>query len=86
MPVYGSNPGSTADPRGAYPAMSPGNKLYSIVRKADELMTPPVDSSNTENPKFSIESAGGSQPHNNMQPYLCVSFIISLFGAFPSQT
>lgn len=86
MPVYGSNPGSTADPRGAYPAMSPGNKLYSIVRKADELMTPPVDSSNTENPKFSIESTGGSQPHNNMQPYLCVSFIISLFGAFPSQT
>jgi microcystin-dependent protein len=29
---------------------------------------------------------GGSQPHENMQPYLCVSFIISLFGIFPSQT
>jgi microcystin-dependent protein len=29
---------------------------------------------------------GGSQPHENMQPYLCVSFIISLFGLFPSQT
>ena len=27
---------------------------------------------------------GGSQPHNNFQPYLCVSFIISLFGIFPS--
>jgi microcystin-dependent protein len=26
---------------------------------------------------------GGSQPHENMQPYLCVSFIISLFGVFP---
>lgn len=29
-------------------------------------------------------SAGGSQPHENMQPYLCVSYIISLFGIFPS--
>jgi microcystin-dependent protein len=28
---------------------------------------------------------GGSQPHDNMQPFLCISFIISLFGIFPSQ-
>ncbi len=31
----------------------------------------------------SVQAAGGSQPHSNMQPYLCVSFIISLFGIFP---
>jgi microcystin-dependent protein len=29
--------------------------------------------------------SGGSLPHNNMQPFLCVSFIISLFGVFPTQ-
>ena len=29
---------------------------------------------------------GGSQPHTNVQPYLCVNFIISLFGIFPSPT
>ena len=34
----------------------------------------------------SITPIGGSQPHTNMQPYLCVSFIISLFGIFPSPT
>jgi microcystin-dependent protein len=34
----------------------------------------------------SIGSVGGSQPHSNFQPYLCVDFIISLFGIFPSQT
>ncbi len=28
---------------------------------------------------------GGNQPHDNFQPYLCVNFIISLFGVFPSQ-
>lgn len=29
---------------------------------------------------------GGSQPHSNFQPYLCIDFIISLFGIFPSPT
>jgi microcystin-dependent protein len=33
-----------------------------------------------------IAPAGGSQPHGNLQPYLCINFIISLFGVFPSQT
>jgi microcystin-dependent protein len=30
-------------------------------------------------------SGGGSQPHNNLQPYLVLNWIISLFGIFPSQ-
>jgi len=34
----------------------------------------------------SISMVGGSQPHTNFQPYLCVNFIISLFGIFPSPT
>lgn len=33
-----------------------------------------------------VAPSGGSQPHNNFQPYLCVNFIISLFGIFPSPT
>lgn len=33
-----------------------------------------------------IGLTGGSQPHDNMMPYLVVSFILSLFGVFPSQT
>ena len=33
-----------------------------------------------------VSPVGGSQPHTNFQPYLCVDFIISLFGIFPSQT
>jgi microcystin-dependent protein len=31
----------------------------------------------------SITSTGGSQPHTNFQPYLCVDFIISLFRHLP---
>lgn len=34
----------------------------------------------------SVQTAGGSQPHDNMHPYLCVTFLISLFGVYPSPT
>lgn len=34
----------------------------------------------------SIQGGGGSQPHENVQPYLAVTYIISLFGVFPSPT
>jgi microcystin-dependent protein len=30
--------------------------------------------------------SGGSQPHSNTQPFLCIDFIISLFGIFPTPT
>lgn len=32
-----------------------------------------------------IAPVGGSQPHENEQPYLVINYIISLFGIFPSQ-
>ena len=32
-----------------------------------------------------IGVSGGSQPHDNMMPFLVVSFIISLFGIYPTQ-
>jgi microcystin-dependent protein len=44
-----------------------------------------------QNPTVALSPAvigptGGSQPHTNFQPYLCVSFIISMFGIFPTPT
>jgi microcystin-dependent protein len=32
-----------------------------------------------------IAPSGASQPHDNMMPFQCVNFIISLFGIFPTQ-
>lgn len=43
---------------------------------------PPSVSMNTA----AVTAVGGNQPHNNFQPYLCINFILSLFGIFPSQT
>ena len=42
----------------------------------------PQDAMNNQ----AINAVGGSQPHENTQPFLCINFIISLFGVFPSQT
>jgi len=33
----------------------------------------------------SIAAAGGSQPHTNLMPFLCIHFIVSLFGIYPSR-
>jgi microcystin-dependent protein len=39
----------------------------------------------TMNPQ-AISVTGGSQPHNNMSPYLAVTFIIALQGVYPPRT
>ncbi len=33
-----------------------------------------------------VATVGGSQPHNNMPPYLALNFVIALQGVYPSQT
>lgn len=52
-----------------------GSALLYIQDVTDSNMSPQA-----------VTSVGGSQPHTNFQPYLCVDFIISLFGIFPSPT
>ena len=37
-------------------------------------------------PAMLSDPVGGSQPHENLMPFLCINFIISLFGFFPSPT
>jgi len=44
--------------------------------------TPTINASFAPN---AISSVGGSQPHENMQPYLAINFCISLYGVFPSR-
>ena len=61
----------------------PGNLVLAAVTGADIYSgdTPLVNMS-----PQAVGPVGGSQPHTNFQPYLCVDFIISLFGIFPSPT
>jgi microcystin-dependent protein len=69
-----ANNATTTNASGNVPATTPNYTPF-IAANANTAL-------NTQ----SISSTGGSQPHDNFQPYLCVDFIISLFGIFPSQT
>ena len=51
--------------------------------RASEPFTP-QDSTTTNLAPTAVSPVGGSQPHDNMAPYLCINFIISLFGVFPT--
>ncbi|HEX8553330.1 MAG TPA: tail fiber protein [Sphingomonas sp.] len=62
---------------------SPGGQVFAQPQAVDAYVTSPPFVPLSPN---SCTPVGGSQPHTNFQPYLCVDFIISLFGIFPSPT
>jgi microcystin-dependent protein len=68
-----SNAGDQAGPQNNVWAVA-GSNIYSDV-------APSVTMAVT-----AMGSTGGSQPHDNMIPFLVINFIISQFGVFPSQT
>ena len=52
-------------------------------------VTTSIYTSNAPNTAFNAAlggASGGSQPHENLMPFLAISFIISLFGIYPSPT
>jgi len=62
---------------------NPTGNLYAQSTQAKLYID---DVPNVSTAAQSIGAAGGSQPHENTQPFLVINFIISLFGRFPSQT
>jgi microcystin-dependent protein len=62
---------------------SPGNSVLAQSSAADLYIE---DAPDINMSPVAVSPVGGSQPHTNFQPYLCVDFIISLFGIFPSPT
>jgi microcystin-dependent protein len=73
-PVLAStNPGDSTQPANNLTATNSSVQVY-------RAQAPSVPMNNQ-----AVGPTGGSQPHTNFQPYLCVDFIISLFGVFPSQ-
>jgi microcystin-dependent protein len=61
--------------------LTPSNRLLANVQA--KIYNDPV-SQTTLSPQ-SVSSVGGSQPHNNMMPYLVLNFCIALQGIFPSR-
>jgi microcystin-dependent protein len=71
--IVSGDSGSTSNPGGAMPAT--GVTIY----RPDQPANVPLNGA-------AITPQGGSQPHDNMQPFLCINYIISMFGIFPSPT
>jgi len=62
---------------------SPANQVIAASPSVLMFIQDTPDSTLNTN---SVTPQGGSQPHQNCQPFLCINFIISLFGIFPSPT
>jgi microcystin-dependent protein len=73
VPLCNSGAGTNASPQNDVWAALDSN-IYSDVAPS-VIMAPSA-----------LGSTGGSQPHDNMVPFLVINFIISLFGVFPSPT
>jgi microcystin-dependent protein len=54
-----------------------------VIAQSGQRAVYTEDTTTTNLAASAISPVGGSQPHTNFQPYLCVDFIISLFGIFP---
>ena len=68
---------------GAATLPGPGSNVWA----ANNTLTPYANVAPTDAMAANaIGSSGGSQPHDNMIPFLCINFILSLFGVFPSQS
>jgi microcystin-dependent protein len=72
--VCSAGAGDSASPVGRYWSTDPAGNTAAYNEAGGSSMAPGA-----------LGPTGGGQPHDNMNPYLCVSFIISLFGIFPSQ-
>jgi microcystin-dependent protein len=70
--VSASSTATTKNPSGAIPAVTNAGASYGTT--ADLAMNPAMTS-----------GPAGSQPHNNMQPYLVTNWCIALEGIFPSR-
>ena len=63
----------------------PDNGFWASSSPATQFATP-ANPPNLAMAPGTLAPSGGSQPHDNMVPFLAINFIISLFGIFPSQT
>ena len=71
-----SNPGDNA---------SPGGNTWATSTARDNLYINAAPNGPMAANTVTIGIAGGSQPHNNMQPYVGLSYIICVEGIYPSR-
>lgn len=71
---------------GSTNAANTGNPAGKVIAQSANVAYMVIDSNEVNLNAAAVTPIGGSQPHENCQPFLCINYIISLFGIFPSQT
>jgi len=71
---------------GGVPNSNPQNGFWAATDQNQYSTVPGNSPMGTAANNLLSDPDGGSQPHENVMPYLCINFIISLFGLFPSPT
>ena len=79
MPLHNHGVMGNTNPNGANSG-SPANSTWAV-----QTANPFSATTNTTMNQAALAVTGGSQPHDNMQPYLVINFIIALVGVFPSR-
>jgi microcystin-dependent protein len=64
-------------------ANNPTGHVWAGSSTSDNKYIDTINSPATLGP-VALQNAGGNQPHNNMQPYLVINFIIALEGIYPT--
>ncbi len=64
---------------------TPAGRVLAAAPVPDLLYEAPAAATSTALRSGTVANAGGGQAHNNMQPYLTISFCIALQGLFPSR-
>lgn len=82
MPMHNHIPMADGNEDSAQVSVATGN-VWGTGGRGSSLYT--TDSGRVAMSPMALGAAGGSMPHNNMQPYLAVSFIIALQGVFPTR-
>lgn len=79
IPAHTHTPQATSSTLGS---ADPTDKIWGS-KSSVGANKPYAASINTPMNPMALEVVGGSQPHNNMQPYLALSYIIALEGEYP---
>lgn len=83
-PIHTHAPSALGGTRVSGQLTQPSGAIFSTA--AGSTPYAPATTLNQQLSATAIGSSGGSQPHNNMMPYLCLNWLVSMQGVYPPRT
>lgn len=84
MPAHGHSATIKGASTGA--TNQPQDNLFGKIARTNMYSSPDAALTNMAEGSISLQNAGGSLAHNNMQPYTTLNFVIAIYGIFPARS